>query len=127
MRLLLVVLLAGCNVPAASPTAAAAPPPDPHALALHARLFAAADGGDVAAFKALLTPRSVQLVDGLIARMAAMPRPKGEAAFEWASVLRLHAKLPADARLRAPYPVAAEHLDLAAHPDARFFTEIAAP
>ena len=126
MRVLFLVFLFGCNVQSAVPSAASAPPPDPQASALHAKLFEAADRGDVAAFQAMLTPRSVSLLDTVMTRMAAMPRPSGEPAFGWRELLRYHAALPAAARRRAPYPADGDRLDLAAHPDARLFTEIGA-
>lgn len=126
MRAVLLALLAGCNVQSAATAAAAPPPPEPHVAALHVKLFDAADRGDVDAFQALLTPQSVSLLDAVIARMAAMPRPAQEPVFGWKDVLRFHASLTAAARQRAPYPAQGDRLDLAAHPDARLFTEMGA-
>lgn len=101
---------------------------DPAAAPLHAKLLAAADSGDVAAFKAALTQSSVEMIDEHIQLMAKLPRPTGERPFGWDDVLRMHAALPESARQITPYPLVGEgsaaRLDLTKHADARLYKEI---
>ena len=94
-------------------------PPSAEAVSLHERLFAAADKGDVDGFKATLTPESVEMLD----RWFELQQRKLESNASWADFLKLHADLPAQARKRAPYPVDGGKLDLASHPDGRFFED----
>lgn len=101
-----------------------APPPDPAALAAHQRLFVAADNGDVPAFKALLTPASVALLDQHLRALERLDRPPGVRSLRWKDLLRMHAELPAAARDRAPYPLVDGKLNIAGHPDAPFFSAV---
>ena len=125
----LLVAALGCTRTAARPEGpAAAPAPTPESLALHVRLFAAAERSDVPAFKAVLTRASVALLDGHIEVMRALSRPRWERPFGWREILRLHAALPEAAKRRAGYPAVREDgilkLDIAGHPDAGLFREL---
>ena len=119
LLLSLAVLTIGCNTGSERSSAAEAPP-DPQALALHAELFAAADKGDVVAFRTLLTPRSVGLLDGFF-RAAEGLEGSPDARALWKELLTHHAELSSAARARAPYPVVDGKLNLAGHADAGFF------
>lgn len=129
----LLAWLVACNRPDATPEgtgAVEARPADPRAAALYDKLFAAADAGDIEAFRRVLTRSSIALCDTHLEKVAKLPRPEGVSALGWADLLRFHADLPAAARERTPYPVVmddgAPRLDLAAHRDARFFEAVAA-
>jgi hypothetical protein len=103
--------------------------PNPEAAAVQAKLFAAAESGDVRAFEALLSQKSVLLFEQHFEVMAALERPKGEPAYGWEQLLQLFAKLPPTARTKTPFTVIQEDgkakLALSAHPDALFFHQVA--
>ena len=109
----------GCNTGAKQPSGEEAPP-DPEAIALHAKLFAAAEQGDTGAFRALLTPRSIELLDRFFRAARELDAPPG-VRVSWEALLAHHAELPPAARARAPYPVVEGKLDLGGHADAGFF------
>ncbi len=129
MRWLLLFVLLGCNAPERTVKERQEAPIDPKAAALHAKLFAAADRGQVEAFKAVLTSASIALFETHFKAVARLQRPEGEAPFGWKDVMAMHAELSPEARKKAPYPAVRDdgalRLDVAAHADARFFEAVA--
>ncbi|HIA02172.1 MAG TPA: hypothetical protein EYN66_09710 [Myxococcales bacterium] len=102
---------------------------NPAATVIQLKLFEAAEKGDVHKFEALLSQRSVALLEQHFEVMAGLPRPSGESAYGWEQLLKLFAQLPPGARVRTPFVVIQEDgqakLDLSTHPDATLFSEIA--
>ncbi len=101
---------------------------NPAATVIQLQLFEAAEKGDIRKFEALLSQRSVALLERHFEVMAGLPRPAGESAYGWDQLLKLFAQLPPDARAQTPFVVIQEDgqakLDLSTHPDAGLFTEI---
>lgn len=128
--MVLLVLGGGCTIErnnkAGGPAATSS---DPKTRELHAKLFNAADAGDVEAFKAVLTSSSIALFETHFQVMDNLPQPTGAAPMTWRDVLAMHASLDATARKRTPYPAVLDdghlRLDVASHPDARFFEAVA--
>ena len=119
----------GCSAQSPVPTTkpAATAPLSSESQALHAALFKAADAGDVAAFKAVLTPFSVSSLDRLFAAVARL-QPAPDVPHGWPDVLADHKALPAAARARGAYPVVTVDgkrlLDLVALPEAEYYGDV---
>ena len=125
-------LLLGCQEPGPAVTVDERPQQiacDAESLAVHQSLFVAAERGDVAAFRATLSVRSLGLLDAFFAAAARRSPFPTEPPLDWAAYLAIHTELPAEARTRCPYVLVLEEggprLDLAGHVDARFYAEVA--
>jgi hypothetical protein len=129
---LMACITIGCAAPTApSGTASAKPmtvPATPEGKDAHERLFAAADADDVDAFKAVLTARSVALLDEYFAAVRTYEKDPAAPVHGWPELVASHKALSAAARARAPYPIAKEagqwKLDLAERPESQLFRDV---
>ncbi len=122
LQLLAVVACAAREPVAGAPAPEEAPPAVREA---HARLFAAADRGALDGFRACWAPESQALLDRYFAAVATLERSPGAPAVDWMTFMEAHAELPSGARLRTPYALVGDQLDLTRRPEARYFQEVA--
>jgi hypothetical protein len=101
--------------------------PPQYAVDLHRNLIRYAQQGDIVRFQALLTPKSIELLNGFFEATRVADR-SGERAIGWSEFLEEHAKLPPQAADSAPYPIAGQGKDariaLDAHPNSSFFRDM---
>ena len=129
--LLLVMSLtvtAGCNSnsEAKQPKTLHASPPQ-HAVELHKRLIERAREGDTLSFQALLTTKSIELLNRFFDATRVADR-SAERAVGWSEFLEEHATLPPQVANSAPYPIVGQGKDariaIDAHPNSSFFRDM---